>query len=47
MPIEENVSLEQELEQFKAEKGKIRNIVGQIVGRFINRQRSNIFSSGY
>jgi hypothetical protein len=32
MPIEENVSLEQELEQFKAEKEKIRNIVGQIVG---------------
>jgi len=38
MPIEENVSLEQELEQFKAEKEKIRNIVGQIGGKNYDRQ---------
>jgi len=38
MPIEENVSLEQELEQFKAEKEKIRNIVGQIGGKNYARQ---------
>ncbi|MCK4640218.1 MAG: hypothetical protein KAU06_02670 [Candidatus Marinimicrobia bacterium] len=33
MNIEENVSLEQELEHFRAEKEKIRNLVGQIGGK--------------
>ena len=33
MNIEENVSLEQELEHFRSEKEKIRNLVGQIGGK--------------
>ncbi|HCK98741.1 MAG TPA: hypothetical protein DHW42_01355 [Candidatus Marinimicrobia bacterium] len=33
MKTEENVTLEQELEHFRAEKEKIRNIVGQIGGK--------------
>ncbi|MBU4444733.1 hypothetical protein KJ656_06590 [bacterium] len=33
MNIEENVSLEQDLEQFRSEKEKIHNLVGQIGGK--------------
>ncbi len=33
MTIEENLNLESELEQFKNEKEKIRNLVGQIGGK--------------
>jgi len=33
MNIEENVSLEQDLEHFRSEKEKIRNLVGQIGGK--------------